>query len=351
MAALGGVAASPASAPAANASVGANASGGVAAPPTPAPTPMAKAPMPTTTMSVSTMPPTVIPVMRHENKIAHAMQEGKSTQQTIAQGNLSHRIQAMAGALPDGETKTLLQNFRICASCKEFRRLGDAHGGGYVTCMDGEHDGHIVAAYSVGLKNGDRWSHDVYKALRIPVHELDCSAANRPKEPCARCFFQEACLKAPDGEGAVRGKTSWTLREALRHTGMLWTRERSLLMKVDASGAEWPIFAYGNDEDVLKRFDQLILQFHRLSNEAAHSQYNEAMQNLREAGFRVAHVHGNNSENMYVKGAYTIPDVVEVTMLSRGPALSKCLPKQVYSPQNASDNSKIPELPYAKLPQ
>lgn len=295
-------------------------------------------------MQESTVPPTVIPIMRHENK--NVQVDSSISRDIAASGRLSRKMQTMASTLPNGVTKNLLQSFKICTSCKQFNRLGEAHDGGYLTCMDSLTDGHVKAAYSMGVEQHDKWSDDVYKLLKVPVNQFDCTVSG-PANKCPTCHFYKACLKAPDGGGAITGKTSWTMAEALQKSGQQYSKSRSLLMKMDIEGAEWPILAAGGD--IFKKFDQLIFEFHWLNNETAHAQYYKAMSNLQTNGFRVAHIHGNNNAGMYTKGGYSIPNVIEVTLLSQNPALATCK-GQDYSPLNSTNIPANPELPNAKLP-
>lgn len=266
--------------------------------------------------------------------------------------SVSERMQRMAEALPEGETKSLLHSFKVCGQCQNFKRFGEAHDGGYLTCMDGLSGGHIQAAYSVGVEGHDKWSLDIYNLLKVPVNQFDCTVTH-PAQQCPTCHFYQACLQAPSGAGALSHHQNWALQQALDNSGMGKAPERSLVMKMDIEGSEWPILAEmtpGGAGEVLKKFQQVILEFHWMDQRYKHGEYLKAMQNLLAAGFRVAHVHGNNYGGMYSEGAYSIPNVVEVTFVSSGQAAATCQ-DPVLSPLDTPNNPRSPhDLPEARLP-
>lgn len=266
--------------------------------------------------------------------------------------SVSDRIQRMAETLPDGTTKSLLHSFKVCGQCQDFKRFGEAHDGGYLTCMDGVSNGHVKAAYSMGVNTQDQWSLDMYKLLKVPVNQFDCTN-HQGAQQCSTCQLFEVCIQAQSGAGSVPGHRNWALQEVLNSTGMGSVPDRSLVMKMDIEGSEWPILAEmapGGAGNVLKKFQQLIFEFHWMDKKSKHDQYLKAMQNLLAAGFRVAHVHGNNYGGMYREGDYEIPTVVEVTFVSSGQPLATCQ-DPAYSPLDAVNNpSSHVDLPSARLP-
>jgi len=266
---------------------------------------------------------------------------------------VSKQIEQMAEALLDGPTKSLLHSFKICGQCQSFQRLGEANDGGYLTCVDGLTDGHMKGALSMGIKQHDKWSLDVFNLLKVPVVQFDCTVSHPPVQNCPSCQFFQACIKAPSGAGAVAGKQNWALQHALDASGLGQTPERSLVMKMDIEGSEWPIFAEmvsGGAGNVLKKFQQVAVEFHGMDQTHMHTQYLQAMQHLLDAGLRVVHVHGNNFGGTYWEGACSMPNVVEVTFLAGAQASPGCCDPQPHALDAVNNPANPVELPSAHLP-
>jgi len=202
------------------------------------------------------------------------------------------------------------------------------------------------------VRDNDQWSLDVYNLLKRPVHQFDCTV-DHAAAPCPECHFFQVCVEATSGAGAVAGRTNWALKKVLDESGLGHAPNRSLVMKMDIEGSEWPILAEmgpGAGGDVLKKFKQLILEFHWMDKTENHAQYLQAMQNLAAAGFRVAHVHGNNWRGMYREGGYSVPNVVEVTFVSEGQPLATCHDPERSVLDNVNNPNNPIDLPEAKLP-
>eukprot|EP00435_Cladocopium_sp_Y103_P065646 s45_g27.t1 len=168
-------------------------------------------------------------------------------------------------------------------------------------------------AYSMGVEHHDQWSMDVYKTFHIPIFQYDCTVSG-PAQNCDECYFFQACLKGQEDEDPFPGKRSWTLAEAVAESKKATAKERSLLLKMDIEGGEWPTLA-GSELETLKKFRQLVIEFHGLNKEEKHELYLQVMQKLLKAGFKaVVHVHGNNYAGLYEKDEFRLPNVVEVTL-------------------------------------
>lgn len=224
--------------------------------------------------------------------------------------------------LEPGVTKDLFQSFSVCGSCAKWKRLGELNDGGYLVCMDHLEKSELQGAYSMGVEHHDQWSLDVYKTFQIPIFQYDCTVSG-PAQNCDECYFFQACLKGKDDEDPFPGKRSWTLAEAVAESKQATAKERSLLLKMDIEGGEWPTLA-GSDLETLKKFRQLVIEFHDLENEETHELYLQVMQKLLKAGFKVVHVHGNNYAGVYEKDQLRLPNVVEVTLDAMAKPSSGC---------------------------
>eukprot|EP00403_Amphidinium_massartii_P032258 CAMPEP_0178443922 /NCGR_PEP_ID=MMETSP0689_2-20121128/39187_1 /TAXON_ID=160604 /ORGANISM="Amphidinium massartii, Strain CS-259" /LENGTH=315 /DNA_ID=CAMNT_0020068029 /DNA_START=12 /DNA_END=959 /DNA_ORIENTATION=+ len=265
---------------------------------------------------------------------------------------LSSVLLEAAASLPSGTTQDFLQSLEICGACNHFERYGEKHDGGYLMCMDqysGKHPA-VQAAYSMGVEHHDKWSEHVASRLNLPVYQFDCTVKTAP-QGCSNCHFFSKCIKSSDGHDDSFPGRSWSMKEVLENTGMADAGNRTLLMKMDIEAAEWAIFE-SEDPNLLRKFEQIVVEFHRLRDDSRHSQYLRALQTILSAGFKVAHLHGNNYEGMYRVGSYSVPNVLEVTFTS-GVARPICMKKQEYklgldmiNTHGATDA----ELPMASLP-
>lgn len=266
---------------------------------------------------------------------------------------LSNSIMDLAESLQPGATQDLLRSFRICGRCKRWQRFGEKRDGGYVSCMDHMAHPDIRAAYSMGIEKHDLWSVHVHENFQVPIYQYDCTVS-KPAAVCDHCKFFQACLKGEDGRGGFQGKTAWTLKQAIRKSGKEHLPDRSLLMKIDIEGAEWPTLGTASTA-TLRKFRQLLIEFHDLGDEGRHSEFLSTMQNLQKAGFKVVHLHGNDFSRNYKKGPYSIPSVIEVSMDSTVEDMSTCLAQEQRLPLDAKNRKKIPhgkkDLPKAHLPK
>ena len=233
----------------------------------------------------------------------------------------ANAIEQLANQLPPGVTKDLFQRFSLCGTCKAFKRFGEEHDGGYLHCMDSLQPSTLRAAYSMGVEQHDQWSLDVFNAFNIPIFQYDCTVST-PAQACDKCQFFPACMSSKE-LNKFPGKTTWTLKEAIDQSKMSDAPDRSLLMKMDIEFGEWSTLT-DSDVATLKKFRQLVIEFHSLEYEENHKTYLQAMQALQHAGFKVAHVHGNNFASTYVKEDFKIPMVVEVTLDASVAMLPKC---------------------------
>mmetsp|Transcript_38889 Transcript_38889/g.91575 ORF Transcript_38889/g.91575 Transcript_38889/m.91575 type:complete len:302 (+) Transcript_38889:84-989(+) len=266
---------------------------------------------------------------------------------------LASDFTAAAAAADEEPTREFLKSFEICGACSKWQRYGEFADGGYLMCMDHRTNApQLQAAFSLGVEHHDQWSYDVSEAFAVPVYQLDCTVQSAPEDGCSQCHFFQKCMKAADGYQDNFPGRSWSLQEMLENTDLADAAERSLIMKMDIESSEWAIFERENT-DLLKKFDQIIVEFHGLRNSQKHEQYLKAMQTILASGFKVAHLHGNSFAGMYQVGDYKVPNVVEVTFTS-GPARNQCAKEQEYFRHldhvNGASAGMFRELPMAVLP-
>jgi len=252
---------------------------------------------------------------------------------------------------PSQTTQDLLRTFEICGACDTFDRYGEEYDGGYLMCMDayvGDRPAAVKAAYSMGVEHHDKWSNDVSTRMSIPVYQFDCTVDRAP-EVCHNCHFFDKCIKSSDGHEDNFPYQSWSMREVLANTGHADAADRTLLMKMDIESSEWAIYE-SESQNLLRKFEQIIVEFHNLGNVHRHGQYLKAMRSILAAGFKVAHIHGNNNAEMYSVGGFQVPRVIEVTFTS-GPSRPVCKKQQEYfSGLDHENRRQVAELPMASVP-
>jgi hypothetical protein len=289
------------------------------------------------------------PVQQGELQLSETKNELTTLVQKARQQSmlLSASFAAAAADMPQGATQDLFKSFQICGQCNSFKRFGEANDGGYLMCMDGLSHDAVRAAYSLGVEHHDQWSEDVMTNLGVPVNQFDCTVEG---SGCQECQFFKKCIVSADGQHPVPGHESegWTLQQALSKTGQGGAGDGSLLMKMDIESSEWPIYA-SEPPEVLKKFGELIVEFHNLQDEARHEEYSQAMRHIQAAGLKVAHLHGNNYDGVYQSGGSSIPKVLEVTFVQSDSRPDGCLDEQRYDGLDAPNRPGTPELAMAHM--
>jgi hypothetical protein len=290
---------------------------------------------------------------------------------------LHHRIQSYADQLKPGATREFLRTLRLCAPCNKYQRFGEDNDGGYVMCADGLEKG-LVGAYSYGINGFDGWGMAVASRFHIPLNEYDCTSSKRPKV-CKGCevHFHGQCIMHSKGDAAVEARelrgvgdqraadnegnadttskitasSFKTLSQMLQESGNANAKDRSLLLKIDVESAEWKVFAEEPVEN-LRKFREIVVEYHWIHEVQKHGLYLQAVKKVEQAGFSVAHMHGNNYGGpMQDFGKYSIPDVIEVTYTQTPTAgCSSNIPYSLDLDMPNNPDTSWSEMPDAVLP-
>lgn len=232
---------------------------------------------------------------------------------------LDARLQEVANDLrPHTPTKNFMLKLSLCVPCSQFELFGHtANDKGWVMCTDGLHDNGLVAAYSYGVNGQDAWGMDVASRYKIPLHEYaaDCIDPAKPKpgDTCAGCSvnFHTECAT-----GARAPSVNLNYRSLMQNlVDNQHLKDSSILLKLDASGAEWEVFAEAPVE-TLQKFRQVAVKFSKVAHQEKHALYERAVRRLEEAGFAVAFLRGSNFAKLTHLDRddtqYTVPDDLEV---------------------------------------
>jgi len=274
-----------------------------------------------------------------------------------------------------GDTVEFLRALRLCAPCKKYQRFGEDNDGGYVMCADGLDKG-LVGAYSFGINGFDGWGMAIAERFHIPLNEYDCTSLKKPVacKGCERHFHPQCILhnggdaeeaaeslrgvsdqRASDNEGnaddasKMTGASFKTFTQILKESGNANVQDRSLLLKIDVESAEWKVFAE-EPVETLKKFREIVVEYHWINDEENHHLYAQAVKKVQQAGFSVAHMHGNNwGRGMGEFGEFSIPDVIEVTYIQT-PAEGCAANIPYHNKLDMPNTDKRPEMADAVLP-
>jgi hypothetical protein len=213
--------------------------------------------------------------------------------------------------------------------------------------MDGLDKG-LVGAYSYGINGFDGWGMEVASRYHIPLNEYDCTNSKRP-HVCKGCTvkFHNECILDANGDPQDKFKT---LSQQLQESGNGKAKDRSLLLKIDVEAAEWDIFAEEPVEN-MRKFREIVVEYHWISKTENHDLYAKAVKKIEDAGFAVAHLHGNNfGGGLQEFGEYEIPNVLEVTYIQK-PTQGCAADLPYHLDLDEPNNANSPELDDAVLPE
>lgn len=190
------------------------------------------------------------------------------------------------------------------ASAHLFTRIGDAHDGGYVVVAD-------IAipdcAISIGVGH-ECSADDALAAGGTNVWQFDHTVEASPSIRENVTFYRL-------GLGIRRGSNVRPLADLLDLVSP--EDDDSAWLLLDAEGVEWDLLS--DLKAPLERFDQIVIEFHLLSLSAdprVARVFREGLAHLRETHMPVAW-HINNFSPVHVIAGRVVPDVIEVTFVSR----------------------------------
>jgi hypothetical protein len=167
------------------------------------------------------------------------------------------------------------------ANCS-LERFGEPHDGGYLMC--GNLLGEVGVGYSYGISGYDQWGCDISTRFGITVHQFDCFDTTQPTCPGGRTVFHAECVGAARRTEQERQFDS--IANQLARNG---DTPKRIAFKIDVEGAEWSSLL-ATPDDVLKQFDQLVVEFHWIEDQTSLA----VVQRLKQF-FEVAHIHFNNA--------------------------------------------------------
>ncbi len=186
----------------------------------------------------------------------------------------------------------------------DFMRLGRDNDGGYIVVYDKNNNAisNNKIMYSLGIS--DDVSLDLEFAKRgYDVYQYDHTINRLP--------FQND--KFHWKKIGITGKKE---NADLKRLETLIKMDRNdcidgMVLKCDIEGAEWDMFQ-GCSMDTLKKFDEIIVEFHGILNTRKRSKILSVLDKISNT-HQTVHVHANNNSLVNYSGNLITPDVIEVT--------------------------------------
>lgn len=190
----------------------------------------------------------------------------------------------------------------------ELTRVGNKNDGGYVMLDSFSSDCEKVA-YSFGINDDVSWDDDMAK-LGYQVyqydHTIDRTPYDRPEFKFFRIGISEE--KTPSDDGMLD-----TMEDLIKRNGHI--RMDNMVLKMDVEGAEYGFIKY-TSEDILKKFNQIVLECHSLNDVNKWGLISEALKKITEI-FAVVHIHANNFSSVVFVEGVPYPDTLEITFINR----------------------------------
>ena len=91
--------------------------------------------------------------------------------------------------------------------------------------------------------------------------------------------------------------------------------ETDMILKVDIEGAEYDVFA-NLDEAILKKFRQIVIEFHKLTDPSMKEKITTAVSNLNKT-HQLVHIHANNWGHYSLCAGKLLPELLECTYVNK----------------------------------
>lgn len=225
------------------------------------------------------------------------------------------------------EVSKTLRVERVIDSTIEFSRFGNQFDGGYVMVHDfNEKD----ALISLGVGNDVTLDAKLAKII-AKIHFYDHIVDKLPHSVQNAVFYKEEIGYFKEG--------SVTLEETI----LRLQPAGEMILKMDIEGSEWEVL---ENTVSLGAFKQIVVEFHGLHQLTNLNYFIKTASALRKIHSTHApvHLHANNYAPLAILGNSFVPDVIEVTYLSRSrykTELFEPLPGAKFDSPNCS---LIPEI-------
>lgn len=186
----------------------------------------------------------------------------------------------------------------------DFIRVGRNYDGGYIMLNDFTDSMH---AYSFGIGDDVSWEEHI-SANGVEVFMYDHTIDNLPKEVKGGIFWKTGISVKDDFDNK-----KLSLKTILEQNSD--DKKDNLILKMDVEGAEWEVLEEMPFE-ILSKFVQMTFEFHGLLDLKKQDQILNILSKLNET-HQVIWVHANNCGHAYTANGLILPNLLEVTYISR----------------------------------
>jgi len=225
------------------------------------------------------------------------------------------------------EISKILRVERVIDPIVEFSRFGNRFDGGYVMLYDFNGNDALV---SLGVGNDVTLEAELSKVI-AKVHLYDHKVSSLPQSVRNAVFHKEEI-------GYVKERAV-TLEETILRLKPVG----DLLLKMDIEGNEWEVL---EGTISLGTFKQIVIEFHGLHRLINVDYFVKTVSALRKIHSTHApvHLHANNYSSLAIIGNVAVPDIIEVTYVSRSrykTTLFEPLPGAEFDSPNSSLTPEI----------
>lgn len=198
-------------------------------------------------------------------------------------------------------------------------RVGRDNDGGYLMYEKNGLCSEEKIAYSLGIADDVSW--DLAMADKgYQVFQYDHTINSLPVEHENFHWFKLGVTGELETE---RLKTLSTLIKMNHHES-----NNGMLLKCDIEGYEWKMFLVAGNE-ILKKFDQIIVEFHDILNVDYQKEIIEALYVVAKTHIPI-HIHANNNSFCCYRGGIVTPNVLEVTYANKEKFVFKDVESKLY---------------------
>ena len=207
-------------------------------------------------------------------------------------------------------------------------RVGAKADGGYVMV---DNFLNIDGVLSLGVGPDVSWDDDISQFVKV-IHLYDHSVEKLPKPIANATWFKEKIVTRYDSTGT-------SLETAVSRL----LKSDRLILKCDIEDAEWAIIAEA-DEELLKKFDQIVIEFHWMINHLNSDSFTTMLNALEKISstHKVVNIHANNYANYEIVANCPIPDVIEVSYARK--SSYSFIEKTLVPDFNVKNYSEHPEI-------
>lgn len=226
------------------------------------------------------------------------------------------------------QTHAFIEKLQPFDDGSQLLRLGRFEDGGYVVTQKMLQESTAVFGYGVGWDVS--FEVNYIELTQKPAFVFDHTVTRLPKKHAQ----VPNLILTSEGLSTAKAPRMDTLKAHLDWFGY---SSKSVLLKMDIEGGEYPILTSMNRAD-LSNVSGLIVEFHQLKNPENRAKILQIL-HLFEQDFYVAHVHGNNYGCLFELESGLFPNTIEVTFARRG------------SVQKSQKNYPIKDLDYPNNPR